>query len=265
MTYRNSIKILSFTVCISLLFASCGGSKKITGDKTTDTKIEIPAIKIEDYYKQGVNYNTFTGKAAMQYQNAKQSQKLGANIKMNKAKNIWTNINAMGGIVEVARAFITPDSLMAMLPLNRDAYALSYKDGLALIQAELDFATLQNLFIGNPLIEGAKDVKVEEQDGNIIVSLKQNGYNLFITYDKVTQLIKQQHITNTEKKFSCLILQQNYKPLADKQPFSFTRKIEINNNGEQMTMDMDFSKAEINIPADINFRIPESYTIKQIK
>lgn len=250
----------------SIFMVSCGGSKNLgDGKAPKGTTIAIPKIKLEDYYHQGINYNSFSGKANLQYQDKKENQKLGATIKMNHLVNIWSSVSAIGGIVEVARAYITPDSLKALLPLMRDAYALPYKEGLALIQAELDFETLQNLFMGNPLIMGSKNATVNEEGAEVIVKLMHNGYQLTITYDKATQLIKQQLITNVAKEFTCLITQTDYKALADKQPFSYNREMVITNKGEEMKVSMNFSKAEINKPANVTFRIPDSYTIKEIK
>src|SRR5690606_11516034 len=108
--------------------------------------------------------------------------------------------------------------------------------------------------------------KAKEIDENTIqVVVAQDDYILTVKYDKETQLIREQFITNALKRFTCKILQSNYKPLVDKQPFAFTRSIEIDSNGEKTKLDMEFSKAEIDIPADVNFRIPDSYTIQTIQ
>ncbi len=253
--------------CSMMLLASCGSSKKL-GDRTADRGSKVPqqAIPPEDYYKQILLYKSFFGKANMQITTPKMNQKVIANIKMNHLKNIWLSVSAMGGIVEVARAYITPDSLKALLPMSRDAYALSFQEGLSLIQAELEFISLQNLFMGNPLITGKSNAKASETDSATIqVQVEQDGYILTVRYDKETQLIREQLITHTGRQFSCRIQQSNYKPLSDKQPFAFARTIEIDNNGEQTLVNLDFTRADIDIPAEVSFRIPDSYTLQTIK
>lgn len=262
--YIQSVLLLS---CSIFLLASCGGSKKL-GDKTAaqGSKVPLQAIQPEEYYKQILMYKSFFGKANMQITTPKMNQKVIANIKMNHLKNIWSSVSAMGGIVEVVRAYITPDSLKALLPMSKDAYSLSFEEGLSLIQAELEFVSLQNLFLGNPLLTGKSNIKASQTDSSTIqVQVAQDGYILTVKYDKETQLIREQQITHAAKKFSCKIQQSNYKPLADKQPFAFNRIIEIDNNGESTRLDLDFSRADIDVPAEVSFRIPDSYTLQTIK
>jgi len=249
---------------IALSLPSCKTNKGIT-DKGIDKNADLPKLKTkaEDYYKNAVVFKTFNGKASMNYQDKKQSHKLTSTIKMNDEIDIWASISAVGGIVEVARAYITPDSLQAMVPLSRDAYKMAYKEGLALIQAELDFNTLQNLFIGNALILNAKPKKIEEKDDSIIIQIEQDGYLLSIVYDSKTGTISQQEISHAGKNFYCKITQTNYKPQADKQPFSYTRNLTITKGNDELKLEMNFSKAEIDLPLDIKFRIPDSYTIKK--
>ena len=268
MIIRKYIQAVLTLCCSMLLLASCGGSKKL-GDKTATqgTKVPQQAIKPEDYYKQVLQYKSFFGKANMQVTTSKMNnQKVTANIKMNHLKDIWSSVSAMGGIVEVVRAYITPDSLKALLPMSRDAYALSFEEGLSLIQAELEFVSLQNLFLGNPLLTGKSNAKISQPDSATIqVQVEQDGYILTVKYDKDTQLIREQLITHTGKNFSCKILQDNYKPLADKQPFAFNRIIEIDSNGEHTRLQLDFTRADIDVPADASLKIPESYTLQSIK
>lgn len=257
---------LIFLAAASIFLSACGGSKKLA-DKTMPegSTLPIAAIKPEAYYQQGINYKSFIGKANMQYQDEKMNQKLISNLKINNNKNIWAQVAAMGGIVEVARAYITPDSLKALLPMNKTAYEMGYQEGLNMIQADLDFSTLQNLFLGNPLITGSKNYTAVAKNSEVHIDLKNGDYDLTIIYDSATQLIKEQLITNKSKDFSCRIQQSNYKPFADKQPFAFERKWDISNKGKKMNLNLEFTKAEIDIPAEVNFRIPESYSIQTIK
>lgn len=258
--------LMGCLVAITVQMTACRGNKELT-NKGIDNNADLPKLKIpaEDYYKNAVAFKTFNGKASMSYSDKKQNQKLNTTLKMNDQKDIWASVSAVGGIVEVARAYITPDSLQALLPLNRDAYALKYQDGLALIQAELDFATLQNLFMGNALILNGKPKNIKQTDSTISLDIEKDGYILAITYDIKTGQILQQTISNASKNFDCTIVQSNYKPLTDKQPFSFSRSMVIKNGNDEMKLDMNFSKAEIDLPLEIKFRIPESYTIKNPK
>src|SRR5690606_8387771 len=82
---------------------------------------------------------------------ADKSQNLNLVVNINKDKDIMGSVRAMG-LLEVARAFATPDSLFALNRLNKTGYALGFAQGTKLLQADIPFAALQSLFTGSPLM-----------------------------------------------------------------------------------------------------------------
>ncbi len=253
--------IYSSILACSVLLASCGGSKKAA----VPDELPKPVIsnKLEDYYKKNIQYNTFSAKANVDYKDAKQSQSIIVLAKMNKAKDLWLSASALGGIVNVGKGYATPDSLKAVVNLTNSAYALSYKDGIAMIKTDIDFISLQNMFIGNALIENGKIQEAKEENGQVVLLTTKDDYNLTIYYDKANAQIKKQVIENKKANFIATMLFNNYKPLADKQPFSHNRSIAIIRNGEQINVEIEFSKVEINIPLSISFNIPTNYKLNQ--
>lgn len=249
--------ILAIAATSLLSFSACKSKKNLT--TTNDNNTPVQVNKLEDYYKHKIEYNSFNGKMSLSYDDGKMDQKASANLKMNKGKDVWLLASAVGGMIEVARSYATPDSLQAMVGLTKTAYRMKFDDGIKKLGVAVDFETLQNLFIGNPLITNGKVQKSREQGKEVILSFLQDGYELDVYYDKATGYINKQTLNNRAKNFSCEILHQNYQALADKQPFSMNRTITINDNGKKINTKIDFSKAEINTPAIINFKIPGSY------
>jgi hypothetical protein len=220
--------------------------------------------KAEDYLGQLIAYNTFSGKAQMHFEKKDQNQDFTANVRMQKDKNIWSSIIALG-IAEVARAYITPDSLRAIVRIGKKAYALSYKEGQELIQAQVEFPVLQNLFIGNPLINDVPVRDFKEQDSLVLITLVKDDFTQVLTYNKQTGLLQQLALSSDKRDFKCDVRYEKYGAITNKQPFAFNRYIVITNKGEEIKLDMEFSKAELDVPIDVNFSIPTSYDRVSLK
>jgi len=246
-----------------------GFSVAFTACKTASTVATKPTEKVktlqpEEYLAQKINFRTFSGKADLSLVKDDQNQNFSANIRMHKDKDIWSSLMVLG-IAEVARAYITPDSLQALVRIGKKAYALSYEEGLKLIQAQVPFPVLQNLIIGNPLMDSAKMVKVERQDSTIRITQQQKDFTQVLTYQETTRLLQKLSLSADQKDFKCTIDFSDYRPLALKQPFAYSRHIQIHNNEADILLDIDFNKAEVDVPVLMNFSIPASYTLVNLK
>src|ERR1700676_4128871 len=106
------IKLL--IICCLLILVSCkarkhmvtngasGNIAKPTGNK----RVELEAIRAGQ-----TNFNTFSGKAHTTLDFSGNSNDVTLNIRIKRDQKIWVSITAIAGI-EVARALITPDSIL---------------------------------------------------------------------------------------------------------------------------------------------------------
>jgi hypothetical protein len=248
-------KIILGGLALMLTAAACSTAKKVA---TTEPVKTVETLKPEDYLSHTIAWTAFNGKADMHFENKDQNQDFAGNLRMHKDKDIWSSIIALG-IAEVARAYITPDSLKAMVRIGKKAYVLSYKEGLELIQAQVEFPVLQNLFIGNPLISGVPVKHVEQKDSSIIITQVKDDFTQDVTYNKRTGTLTHLTLSSPQRNFKCEIRYEKYGPITNQQPFAFNRYIMINNKGEAIKLDMEFSKAELDVPIETAFSIPDSY------
>lgn len=251
-----------FIIMACFILPACKTAKKVT--ESEPKKVEQQqGMKPEAYLEQQIQYSSFSGKAQMHFENKDQNQDLSGNIRMQKGKTIWASVVALG-IAEVARASITPDSLRAIVRIGKKAYALSYEEGLALIQAQVEFPVLQNLLIGNPLISDVPVKKAEEKDSLVLLTLVKDDFNEVLTYNKQTGALQHLELSSDKRDFKCTIRYEKYGPITNKQPFAFNRYIVITNKGQEVKLDLEFSKAELDVPVDVSFSIPDSYTRQNI-
>ncbi len=168
----NKVWITGLAVLFSAgALTSCHSSKKTTGDNTASTKgrkpkknktdtvvIAVPAgpttadlnlaQTLNERATLGPAFRTFSGKAKAKLDNNGESNEFTANIRIRKSEAIWINVSALGGLVNVARLYITPDSVRMVNFLQKSARLLPFADAGSLLPFPLSFPDLEALLIG---------------------------------------------------------------------------------------------------------------------
>lgn len=265
-TKKNIVSKAGITILalgLALSQQACNSTKKALVTEETKPVASKETLHAEDFLNKNISWNTFNGKAGLHYENKDQNQDLTCNMRMQKDKDIWASFVALG-IIEAARAKVTPDSLKAINKINKEGYALSYKEGQELIGTQVDFSVMQNLFIGNPLITNVPVSKFETQDSTVSITQSKDGFTQVLTYNRSNSTLKELRLSAAEKQFDCTILFDNYKAITLQQPFAFNRNITIHNKGQEIKLTLEFSKAELDVPVETNFNIPSNYTMKPL-
>lgn len=265
-TFSTRSILMACGISASIFFMqACSSTKKVATVKEPEKVLQPPVnkLKAEDFLSKTIDWNTFSGKADMHFEKGDQNQDATCNLRMNKGKDIWASIIALG-ILEAARAKITPDSLQAIIKINKDAYSLSYKEGQELIGTQVDFPVLQSLLIGNPLVKDVPVKNFEIKDSTVVITQIKDDFKQVLTYNTQKGTLQELQLSSETKKFNCNIRYEKYGPITLQQPFAFNRYITITNNGNIVKLNLEFSKAELNTPIETNFSIPSSYTMKSI-
>lgn len=255
------LKYIVGGLCIVAIgFQSCRTAKPKTTTENLPVTEEIKDIKQAALYENVIDYKTFSGKANLRIESAKINQSVTANLKIQGGKQIWISAIAMG-IAEVGRVSITPDSVQAIDRLNKNVYLASFQEGVKKLNAPIEYKMLEQLFVGNPLMENLKPTKVEDQGDKIAYYFEKDGFGQILVYEKTTKALLKQEIKNEKQKFSCTISYSNYV-IVNNQRFSNMRTIQIDNAGEKVKLDMEYDKADIDVPVEISFSVPSTYTKK---
>jgi len=241
--------------------SACNVHKKIVEKPLEEASKATEVQKPDVYLKHRLDYKTFMGKGSLHVVTPDKSQNLNLVVNMNKDKDIMGSIRAMG-LLEVARAFATPDSLFALNRLNKTAYVLGFEQGVKLLQAEIPFAALQDLFIGSPLMPETTPVTgMSVKDSVISITQQKDSFVQVLNYSLGTQVLESLKLTALNKPFSCTIKFSNYRKIGLGQPFAYDRTIDIDNKGKKINIELSFEDATIDMPVNTNFRIPGSYKV----
>lgn len=294
-SFRSIFYILG---CVTILLASCKAGKqpvrrqvKIVDNKsygiiTVDTiGATVPAAtrpnptatqpkppilnndklavieKLKPLLQNQIAFSTFSGKAKMHYQAQGQKNEFTANFRIKKDEIIWVAVQALGGLVNVARVYVRPDSVFVINYLEREVYKMPITDINKLLPVPVDFATMQNLIIGNVIDKDGTPTDATDFGGTMSIQLQDDGLLQQITYNKADNTMRTLQMQTSDDGTQGMIQYGNYENIGDRK-FSTSRVINLSNNGAPYYMDMNFNGADFDKDQDYPFSIPKSYTQK---
>src|ERR1700733_14953394 len=115
---RRNISNKLLFLCCALAIVSCKAKKQLAatqGPSVTNPVVVKPVVssKLAEIKKNQADFTTFSGRAKTKLDINGNSNNVTLNIRIQKGQKIWVSITAIAGI-EVARALITPDSLLVI-------------------------------------------------------------------------------------------------------------------------------------------------------
>jgi hypothetical protein len=253
-------------VCCVMSMVSCAARKHLvkTDSVATNTTVTVPVkpvnnveTKLAPIRAQQVSFNTFSGKAKTSLDINGNSNDCTLNIRISNNKKIWVSITALLGI-EVARAQITPDSIMVINRLQGIYLKKPFNFIYNYANKQVNYAMLQALLVGNAIPSLLNDsTDYEEVNNNINLSgnLQDVMYKLILGNDfKVTQT----NLSNNNGQS----MQLNYNNFmtAGGQKVPLQISISSTANKNKVQVNMHYIKVDFNQPQDYPFNIPDDYT-----
>src|SRR5579872_4872906 len=150
---RRNILNKLLVVCALLSIAACKTHKQLVVNKKSGSAANTPSpvlTKLDAIKAAQLNFTTFSGRAKARMQINNSSNDVTLNIRISHGQKIWVSITAIAGI-EVARAMITPDSILAVNKLQglylRQPFSYIYKYA----SNQLDYRSVEALLVGNAI------------------------------------------------------------------------------------------------------------------
>ena len=207
-------------------------------------------------------YNTFSGKAKIHFEGREESQEFTANFRIRKDSVIWITITAMGGMVQAARILVTNDSFIMVNYLQKEVTKLPLSQAAKVLPSKVDFFSLQNLIIGEPLRNGKiTDAKVLNAT-SWMIQVEDTSYIQNITYNRTDTTMSNGQMTTRNPIGPKAIMQYETYEISDQRKISKGRVMNIQNGIDTMSLDVKFLNANFDLPLEFPFSIPASYKIK---
>jgi hypothetical protein len=205
------------------------------------------------------NYATFTTKAISKLAINDKDYDVTLNIRIKKGNLIWVSVTAFAGI-EVARAFITPDSIKVLDRLNDNYTSKPFSYINDYTNDDINFPTLEAMLVGNLI-----PLAVKNSDKIVL----ENG--VFLLKDKTKNMFYQVELNKDYKVQSLLFLALNNTQKLNSTISSFEKfenywlpvNININSTAVNNKIDvkMDYSKTQLNLPLDFPFNVPKRFSV----
>lgn len=182
-----------------MLLAACHTHKQVAATPGEGASVSSPDKKpsrnaanekLAAIRAKQVNFNTFSGKAKAKLDINGNSNDVTLNVRIQRDKKIWVSVTALLGI-EVARAVITPDSILVLNRLQGNYMKKPFGYIYQYAPQQVNYKTIESLLTGNAVPELLKDGSAVDNDGaNTVVTgnLANLMYKLIIGPDfKVSQ------------------------------------------------------------------------------
>ncbi|MBA2561961.1 MAG: DUF4292 domain-containing protein [Chitinophagaceae bacterium] len=269
--------VFTFIIVVILLngLVSCRSTKKLqTAISRKDSAIvhvlpaETDSAKsiatvMENIKKNHIDFNTFSAKIKVDYTDSKGRQPdVNAFVRIKKDSLIWISINATFLNVEAFRVLISKDSILILNKLQKQVeyHSLDYLEEVAKIP--LDFKTLQDLIIGNPIFLGKKIVAYKQTENRILVSTVDDHFKNLVTLAANNNLIERSKLDDINVAFNRTadLTYYNYENRSG-MVFSTLREIIV---AEKTRVDiaLDFKQYDFNKDLSFPFSIPKNYKRK---
>ena len=227
-----------------------------------DSINEVDNIR-KDISNNYIEFNSFSAKVKIQYEDSKGKQPdVNAFIRMQKDSIIWVSINATFLNFEAFRILIKKDSIFILNKLNKEysMHPLSYLESIAHIP--IDFVTLENIIIGNPIFLGDKVVSFKKTENRILIATVDQFFKNLLTLTSSTHLLERSKLDDLDISMNRTadLTYGGYEPYMNKF-FATYRELTI---AEKTKVDviLNFKQYEFNKELSFPFSIPKNYSSK---
>jgi hypothetical protein len=216
---KNMKLIIGISMLIgSIWLSACGTTRKLNTamekKDTTQLVVVDPAHAdsiryIQDVYGQiqrkRIDFQTFQAKIKVDYwDNEGKGPDLTVVVRMKKDSLIWLSINATVFSYEPFRVLITPDSVKLLDRKNKEFKARSVAYLRDIAKLPLDFKTLQDVIIGNPIFLDSNVISYRKDQAEITllsigeffrhqISCDQSSYR--VTHSKLDEVTLIRNLT----------------------------------------------------------------------
>jgi hypothetical protein len=256
----NSLLVLSM-----LLVAAGCKSKKAVVKAPSAAETAAPVLntkKLENLKtlrSKDLPFNTLSLKGKVNLEIEGKENGVSVNIRVKKDEKIWISMTAIAGI-EVARALITPDSLIVRNNLQSVALKKPFSYIYKFTSKQVTFKMLQSVLTGNTIDELMTERSDVELNGGIFtLSGDKNGLGyraLFNTLLKTAEL----NLNDARAGQALKVVYSDYQDVTGALYPSVT-KINSVSGVKKTNISFDFNKIERNVTLDFPFTVPKRFEL----
>ena len=178
-----------------------------------------------------------------------------------KNEAAWVNVSAMGGIVNVARMLVTPDSFTLINYLQNSYTSMKTSEANKVLPFPVDFIMLQNLLIGNALRTDGNVVNVVETNDAGVLAVKKDNLNQEVSVSKTVTAISALKLYLDNDNSIANIRYNDYQNISGRK-FPKDRVVNVVNEGTPYLLEMNYNDVNFDSDVQMPFSIPKNYSKK---
>ena len=247
-------KLLILFITISLF--SCKVKKVI---RESHAKEEIASEKIiASHYANKTDFKTIYIKSSVRYEDDKQSQNVSAEIRIKKNEIISISIRFLG--ITMAKALITPNKVQYYEKIGGKFFEGNYQSLSQFLGTDLDFAKVQNLFIGQALDDLTKEKYINSIEDKLykLENNENSKTRKTFYFDSESFHVTKQLISQSEQSRSLQIVYPEYKQYLE---MNLPTNILIDALMEKgrTNIKIDYNSATFNEELNFPYSVPDGY------
>ena len=265
---RRLFHIMGITMLVFLL-ASCSSTKSLKKSHSIEGMTEMEYV--ESVISNAGGWDALTAKMALAIDmKNKGVTKVNGTLRIKKGEVIQLSIAPLLGI-EVARAEISPDGVLVIDRMNKRYVEVSFAEVKALANADLDFHTLQALFLNELFLPG-KDDLTSRDASSFRVAVEPDGVALDVkkakrfSYQFLTQasdaLLKESCIGLKDTPYRLRWEYAAFRPLGAK---SFPTEMQVSFEGAKKPVKAVFALSRLSTNADWETRTEVSKRYEKVE
>lgn len=255
------MKFLKYILLFTMILTSCKTTKNMINAKAIAK--EMSARKVaRKHIAANFDRETVDAKLKVNFDNEKTNQSLSVSMKIKKDELIWLKGTKF---ITIFKAEITPTSVRYYSSVFKNYFEGDFSMIEQLLGVKINFEQLQNLFLGQSLLNvKEEDQKVNIINNNYVLSPEKQTelFDIFFTINPAHFKLNQQSIINADKNLRLNIDYPSYN-LIDNEIFPSQINIAAKNSKRTTNIDLIYKTVVFDTEVEMSFNIPNGY--KQLK
>lgn len=248
---------LALPFCVSVLLSGC--HRGVVPAKSTTVPVRVPVEPAVQAKNTKFLYLKAKGKMQVDLKGRKQAANMSLRIRRDSV--IWLSGSLVG--IEGVRALLTPDSVIVVMPLQREYFAGGYRYLSKTLGVPITFLQVQAVLLGDyfPAPPGTAPTVVDEQ-GHQRISYPQATLLLEQLINLSNGRLQQLKVTDSSTPRGMTVDYTDFRPVEPNNlPFAHATFVQAQQGKEGVSTlslnytKVDFDRERLNFP----FSIPASY------
>lgn len=236
------------------MFSGCKGTKVAVGGGV-DAKLTAKTI-IKNHNAASPQFKTLNGRLAIDYSDGNASQSVTVTLRMKRNEVIW--LSAPLGVIKV---YITPGKVSYYNKLQNEYFEGDFSFLSDILGAELDFSKLQNMLLGQALLD-LRENKYVLSMTEAVYQLKpdagQNWLQVLFEIEPANFKLKAQYLDQPEKQRFMEVNYPGYQRVQG-QLFPDNVKIAARDLDGEVKVEIAYKQLELNRELVFPYKVPKGY------